>query len=101
MSVQLKLACISTCDSYKTVGTRLVFSVGDKEVNDFRMIERHYFKGRLLKSYDFLFNFCIPNTTNEWEVGLLLLFPFFFVPVASACWFLVVAFRCCCCCSFY
>jgi len=52
---------------FRTVGTTLRFRVGPKEVKDFRMIERHYFKGRLIKSYDFNFEFCIPNSTNEWE----------------------------------
>jgi len=51
----------------KTVGTTLRFSVGPKEVRNFRMIERHYFKTKLVKSYDFNFQFCIPNSTNEWE----------------------------------
>lgn len=33
------------------------------------MIERHYHNGTgaLMKSYDFNFSFCIPNSTNEWE----------------------------------
>eukprot|EP01006_Ploeotia_vitrea_P003827 TRINITY_DN113315_c0_g1_i1.p2 TRINITY_DN113315_c0_g1~~TRINITY_DN113315_c0_g1_i1.p2 ORF type:complete len:265 (-),score=109.44 TRINITY_DN113315_c0_g1_i1:21-764(-) len=53
---------------FKTVGTTLKFTVGDKPVSRFRMIERHYFEGRLLQSYDFEMPFCIPNTTNEWEV---------------------------------
>jgi len=52
---------------FRTVGTTLRFKVGPREVKDFRMIERHYFKNRLLKSYDFNFDFCIPNSTNEWE----------------------------------
>ena len=52
---------------YKNVGTVLRFHVGDNEVYKFRMIERHYFKGKLVKSYDFLFPFCIPNSTNEWD----------------------------------
>lgn len=33
-----------------------------------RMIERHYFRDRLVKSFDFEFGFCIPNTTNTWDV---------------------------------
>lgn len=45
----------------------LEFSVGDNEVHDFCMIERHYFHDRLIKSYDFDFGFCIPNTTNTWD----------------------------------
>ena len=31
------------------------------------MIERHYFRDKLIKSFEFTFPFCIPNTTNEWE----------------------------------
>ena len=31
------------------------------------MIERHYFKGSLLRSYDFNFGFVIPSSTNSWE----------------------------------
>lgn len=46
----------------------LAFSVGAKEVPNFRMIERHYFRGKLIKSFDFAFGFCIPNSTNTWEV---------------------------------
>ena len=32
------------------------------------MIERHYFKDKLLKSFDFTLGFCMPHSTNEWEV---------------------------------
>eukprot|EP00899_Mesostigma_viride_P017406 jgi/Mesvir1/25667/Mv01881-RA.1 len=52
---------------YKTVRTSLTFSVGMNEVPNFRMIERHYFGKKLLKSYDFTFGFCIPGSTNSWE----------------------------------
>ena len=59
-----------------SVRTTLRFAVGGREVRDFRMIERHYTvdgvkhgepQYSLLKSYDFNFNFCIPNSVNEWE----------------------------------
>lgn len=53
--------------SLSTIGTTLVFSVGPKEVPNFRMIERHYFRNKLVKSFDFNFGFCIPNSTNTWE----------------------------------
>ena len=59
------------------------FRVGDKGVNDFRMIERHYFKvslfacglsisiissqDKLLKSFDFVFGYCIPGSDNTCE----------------------------------
>jgi hypothetical protein len=49
------------------VGTSLTFSVGNKPVKNFTMIERHYFKEKLIQSYEFTFPFCIPNTTNNWE----------------------------------
>eukprot|EP00998_Keelungia_sp_KM082_P008499 NODE_4687_length_760_cov_67.259084_g4664_i0.p1 GENE.NODE_4687_length_760_cov_67.259084_g4664_i0~~NODE_4687_length_760_cov_67.259084_g4664_i0.p1 ORF type:complete len:194 (-),score=27.78 NODE_4687_length_760_cov_67.259084_g4664_i0:109-690(-) len=52
---------------HKTVGTQLVFCVGDKPVPGFRMIERHYFRDTLIKSFDFTFGFCIPGSTNSWE----------------------------------
>lgn len=38
-------------------------------VENFRMIERHYFRDRLIKSFDFTFGFVIPNSSNSWEVG--------------------------------
>ena len=31
------------------------------------MIERHYFRNKLIKSFDFNFGFCIPGSTNTWE----------------------------------
>lgn len=43
------------------------FTVGDRPINSFRMIERHYFQGRLLKNFDFDFGFCIPNSRNTCE----------------------------------
>nr|CAG4648232.1 EOG090X0D9B [Moina brachiata]SVE93253.1 EOG090X0D9B [Moina brachiata] len=46
---------------------RVEFVVGDKPVNNFRMIERHFFRDRLLKTFDFDFGFCIPNSKNTCE----------------------------------
>ena len=37
----------------KTVGLTMNFSVGDKPINKMQMVERHYFKGKVLRSYDF------------------------------------------------
>ena len=31
------------------------------------MIERHYFNEKLIKSFEFKFDFCIPNSVNTWE----------------------------------
>ena len=49
------------------ISTTLVFSVGQEPLKDFRMIERHYFRDQLIKSFDFEFGFCIPNSQNAWE----------------------------------
>lgn len=43
------------------------FTVGSQPVNKFRMIERHFFRDKLLKSFDFEFGFCIPNSKNTCE----------------------------------
>ncbi|XP_049628556.1 protein unc-119 homolog A [Suncus etruscus] len=51
----------------RQVGATVEFTVGDKPVNNFRMIERHYFRNRLLKSFDFHFGFCIPSSKNTCE----------------------------------
>lgn len=51
----------------KTVGATIEFLVGSKPVNNFRMIERHFFRDRLLKTFDFQFGFCIPNSKNTCE----------------------------------
>ncbi|MCL4123916.1 UNVERIFIED_CONTAM: hypothetical protein GTU68_020259, partial [Idotea baltica] len=48
----------------KTVGATVEFTVGNKPVNKFRMIERHYFRDKLLKTFDFEFGYCIPNSKN-------------------------------------
>jgi len=51
----------------RAIRTALTFSVGDLPANDFRLVERHYFENELLRSYDFTFGFCVPNSTNGWE----------------------------------
>lgn len=53
----------------KVVGGKLVFVVnGDVAVPNLRLIERHYFRDILIKSFDFNFGFCIPHSENTWEV---------------------------------
>ena len=51
----------------KNLGSSLTFTVGDQAVKDFLMIERHYFNEKLIKSFEFKFDFCIPNSVNTWE----------------------------------
>ncbi|KAI9090942.1 centriole proteome protein [Phlyctochytrium arcticum] len=52
---------------FESVGTTLVFAVCPAGIQKLRMVERHYFKGKLLKSFDFTFGYCIPNSVNTWE----------------------------------
>ncbi|CAG0888137.1 unnamed protein product [Darwinula stevensoni] len=51
----------------KTVGATVEFVVGEKPVNNFRMIEKHFFREHHLKTFDFEFGFCIPNSHNTCE----------------------------------
>eukprot|EP00036_Acanthoecidae_sp_10tr_P007444 CAMPEP_0182920564 /NCGR_PEP_ID=MMETSP0105_2-20130417/3556_1 /TAXON_ID=81532 ORGANISM="Acanthoeca-like sp., Strain 10tr" /NCGR_SAMPLE_ID=MMETSP0105_2 /ASSEMBLY_ACC=CAM_ASM_000205 /LENGTH=278 /DNA_ID=CAMNT_0025057981 /DNA_START=69 /DNA_END=906 /DNA_ORIENTATION=- len=51
----------------RNVGATVTFVVGDKPVNNFTMVERHFFKGKLLKSFSFNFPFCIPGSSNTCE----------------------------------
>uniref|UniRef100_A0A3Q2GMJ6 Protein unc-119 homolog B-like n=1 Tax=Cyprinodon variegatus TaxID=28743 RepID=A0A3Q2GMJ6_CYPVA len=51
----------------RTVGATVEFTVGNRPLNNFRMIERHYFREHLLKSFDFDFGFCIPSSRNTCE----------------------------------
>nr|CAG4641191.1 EOG090X0D9B [Eulimnadia texana] len=51
----------------KSVGATVEFVVGEKAVSKFRMIERHFYRDRLLKTFDFEFGFCMPNSKNSCE----------------------------------
>ncbi|KAJ8680873.1 hypothetical protein QAD02_016660 [Eretmocerus hayati] len=51
----------------KTVGATVEFMVGSRPAKNFRMIERHFFREKLLKTFDFEFGFCIPNSKNTCE----------------------------------
>lgn len=51
----------------RQVGATVEFTVGDTPINNFRMIERHYFRDQLLKSFDFEFGFCMPSSKNTCE----------------------------------
>jgi hypothetical protein len=51
----------------KTVGATIEFTVGEKPIQKFRMIERHFFRDVHLKTFDFEFGFCIPNSRNSCE----------------------------------
>ncbi|KAG1968051.1 protein unc-119 homolog B [Pimephales promelas] len=51
----------------RNIGATLEFTVGGKTVNKFRLIERHYFRDLLLKTFDFEIGFCIPHSRNTCE----------------------------------
>ncbi|XP_058484338.1 protein unc-119 homolog B isoform X1 [Solea solea] len=51
----------------RQVGATVEFMVGEMPIENFRMIERHYFREKLLKSFDFEFGFCMPNSKNTCE----------------------------------
>jgi protein unc-119 len=52
----------------QTIGLQVEFTVGDKPIPNMLMVERHYFRGKCIKSYEFKFGFCMPNTTNTLEM---------------------------------
>ncbi len=52
----------------KTIGLTVSVSVGETGAPSLLMIERHYFKDKVIKSYEFKFGFCIPNSTNTLEM---------------------------------
>ena len=51
----------------RTVGLTLNFSNGPQAIQKMEMVERHYFRGKVIRSYDFKFGFVIPGSTNSWE----------------------------------
>lgn len=51
----------------ENIGTCLEFKIGPEPLANFRMIERHYFKDELVKSFEFSFPFCMPNSINTFE----------------------------------
>ena len=51
----------------QTVGLTLNFGIGEKEIKNMEMVERHYFRGEVIRSYSFKFGFVIPNSNNSWE----------------------------------
>lgn len=51
----------------KRLGAMVEFRVGQRPIENFRMIEVHYFGDRRLKIFDFKFGFCIPGSVNTCE----------------------------------
>ncbi|MEQ2294701.1 hypothetical protein AMECASPLE_006605 [Ameca splendens] len=53
--------------SLREIGATLEFTVGSKALNRFRLIERHFFRNLLIKTFDFEIGFCIPHSRNTCE----------------------------------
>ncbi|XP_070778910.1 protein unc-119 homolog B-A [Enoplosus armatus] len=51
----------------REIGATLEFTVGSKALKRFRLIERHFFRNLLLKTFDFEIGFCIPHSRNTCE----------------------------------
>ena len=43
------------------------FSIGPKPIETLEMVERHYFRGKVIRDYSFKFGFVIPKSHNSWE----------------------------------
>lgn len=39
----------------------------DKPLQQLTLVEKHFFRGELLQSFEFSFPFCMPNSTNTWQ----------------------------------
>ena len=61
LSICLLLMCILLCTH------RIEFVVGAKEVRNFTMVERHFFRDVCLKDFDITFPYCMPNSRNTCE----------------------------------
>ena len=40
---------------------------GDAPLSDLVLIEKHFFRGRVLSEFEFNFPFCVPKSTNQWQ----------------------------------
>ena len=51
----------------KTIGATIQFNNGGKPISKFTLLERHFYKHHLLKSFVFDFGFLIPDSENSAE----------------------------------
>ena len=51
----------------KVISSKLVFKIGDLPIKDLSILDKFYFRKKLVKSFEFKFPFCVPNSTNEWD----------------------------------
>ena len=51
----------------RIITSKLVFKVGDLPLKDLTILDKFYFQKEIVKSFEFKFPFCVPNSKNEWE----------------------------------
>ena len=51
-----------------SIGAALTMHNGPRELKDLQLVERHYFRNKLIKSFEFTFPYVIPSSTNTWEM---------------------------------
>ena len=62
----VSVLCAAAAAVFGHVWHSITFQTGDQPMK-LRMVERHFFGNKLLKSFDFDFGFCIPKSTNTVE----------------------------------
>lgn len=67
LKLNYEINCVILFHSIFVYFISIEFKVGPKPIQNFRMIERHFFQDTLLKTFDFDFGFCIPNSINTCE----------------------------------
>ena len=67
-NIRYPLAFAENVPGLPVIEKQLVFSVGNQEVQEFRIIERFWFRSRLMKSFDGRFGYCLPGSTNTWDM---------------------------------
>ena len=55
-----------------SAGMTFEFKIGPVELKNLRVIERHFFFKKLIKSYDMEFGYCMPDSVNTWETMITL-----------------------------
>ena len=66
-NIQYPLAFAENVNRLRAIQKQLVFSVGNQEVQEFRVINRFWFRSRLIGGFDFTFGNCLPGSTNTWD----------------------------------
>ena len=56
----------------KTIGAAVEFKCGTRPIKNFSMVERHFFRNKLLKSFVFEFGFVIPEVGFQFRYSILI-----------------------------